>query len=185
MDAQARLVAGLQSGEDWAPAEFWDRFWPDIYAICARILGNGPDATDTAVDVLTDFMVDYVHRLSSPEALWSYLRLMAARRSVRLREHREKMVCLKEDQLVDSHDLSQEDAAECAILMPRLNACLKELTPKAQQAIRLRYGKQMTNQRIGALLGGSKQYIGRLLTKSLKLLRICLEANRHQPQTSV
>ncbi len=184
MDADAGLVEGLKSGDTRVQEEFWKRYWSEVYAICAHILGSGPDATDVAVDLLLDFMTDYVQRLSHPRALRSYLRLMSVRRSLRFRGVRDKNVSTDFENLVDADEPSPEDAVGSAMMMPRLNGCLEELTPKAQQVIRLRFGRQMTNEKIGGLVGGSKQYIGRLLRSSLELLRKCLESGGLQPSAA-
>ncbi|MCP4675518.1 MAG: sigma-70 family RNA polymerase sigma factor [Deltaproteobacteria bacterium] len=177
MDAHTGLVEGLKSGEVRAQEDFWKLYWPETYAICAHILGNGPNATDVAVDLLSDFITKHVHQLSHPKAHRSYLRVMAMRRSLRFRENLGKHVPTDMDSLqLDSDELNPEEAAHVAALMPRLDECLGELTTKAQQAIRLRYDRQMTNEKIGGLVGGSKQYVGRLLRRSLELLRKCLES---------
>ena len=177
MDAHSGLVEGLKSGEVKAQEDFWKLYWPEVYTICAHILGNGPAATDIAVDLLSDFMTKYVHRLSHPKALRSYLRMMAMRRSLRFREDLEKRVPTDVDSLfIDTDGPDPEEAAHVAMLRPGLEVCLGEITPKAQQVIRLRYDQQMTNEKIGGLVGGSKQYIGRLLHRSLGLLRKCLES---------
>ncbi len=119
-DSAAILVAGLKGGEARAQQASWDRYWPEVYAICAQILGGGADATDTAVDLLTDFMVDYVNRLSHPRALRSYLRLMAVRRSLRRREKRSVMEYVDTDRLGDEQAVDPEEAAGYAVLAPRL-----------------------------------------------------------------
>jgi RNA polymerase sigma factor (sigma-70 family) len=76
---------------------------------------------------------------------------------------------------------SVEESAWARALLPRLEDCLGELSPKAQRVLRLRYRKELTNERIGSLVGGSKQYIGRLIRQSLRALRKCLERGRTLP----
>jgi DNA-directed RNA polymerase specialized sigma24 family protein len=60
-----------------------------------------------------------------------------------------------------------------------LDRCLTHLTDKARQVLRLKYTEQWTNEHIGQIVGGSKQYIGRLIRQSLELLRSCIEKNCH------
>ena len=69
-----------------------------------------------------------------------------------------------------------EEMAHWQALAPFLDGCLEKLTPKARQALRLKYGQQMNNVKIGQMLGGSKQYISRLVIDCLHALRRCIES---------
>ena len=60
-------------------------------------------------------------------------------------------------------------------LLQRLGEFLLKCGPKAQSTIRLKYRLGHSNAEIGKIVGGSKQYIGRLLSKSLALLHDCLK----------
>ena len=172
----ASRVARLRTGDADEQGVFFRNHWSEIYAICARILGDGPDACDVTVDILCDFLFDYVKSLKKAQAMRSYLRLMAVRRSLRLRNKRGKSVETDSESLPDQTGCSPEHAASMVWWHPRLTECLSRLTPKAQQVVRLRYGQDLANERIGEMVGGSKQYIGRLLSKSLGKLKECLEA---------
>jgi RNA polymerase sigma factor (sigma-70 family) len=175
VDSTAALIAGLKPGNASDQHRFWDLHWREVYTICAHILGFGPEAMDMAVEVLCDFIFKYVHQLGNPHSARSYLRLMATRRSLRHRDGRCELGDENADNLPDNAAVDPEEAAGFSILLPRLADCLARLRPKAQQVIRLRYGREMTNESIGDLVGGSKQYIGRLVRRSLVLLRACLE----------
>lgn len=172
----AEWVAGLQSGEAAWQGRFFSAHWGSVYPICARILRSAPDANDVATDVLVDFMFKYVDTLSRPEALAGYLRLMAVRRSLRFRQ---RQTAGQEDAevegLVDREGQSPEEAAGLRALMPRLERCLDELTPRSQQVLRLHYAGEMANEKIGAIVGCTKQHVGRIIKQSLQLLRACLE----------
>ncbi len=184
MKTDEHLIAGLKDNQDWAKECFWSRYEREIQLICARVLGPGPDAVDTAVDVLIEFMFDAVHRLSHPKALRSYLRLMAVRRCYRRQQEQCKYRDTNTDLLNDDSGRDPETETEFRRMMEGLNHCLGTLTPKAQQIMRLRYGRQITNEQIGGLVGGSKQYIGRVIRKSLGLLKVCLD-QRTQGQASM
>lgn len=168
------LAEGLKAGSTEAQLELWRKYWDAVYPICARILKNPADGTDVAVDLLTDFMNHHVKQLNKPEALSAYLRLMAIRRAMSYRERYAKMAPLNYDPK-DHNGTDPEEIAHWRALAPRLRACLNELTPKARQALRLRYGQQQNNVEIGRRLVGSKQYIGRLIKQSLASLKRCIE----------
>ena len=108
----------------------------------------------------------------------TYLRLAATRRALRRRQGAGKHDELEADQMPDDDARAPDRVAGVKLLLPRLEGCLEGLTPKAQQVLKLRFGSEMTNERIGELVGGSKQYIGRLIKESADKLRDCLEAGR-------
>ena len=146
--------------------------------MCLRISRSSVLATDTAVDLLTDFMFDHVENVRDPGGIRAYLRLMAVRRSLRKKER--SLLQVPIDDRISGHSAANgvEAAAEFLHLLPRLEECLGMLTPKAQSAIRLKYTRQIPDREIGNLIGGSKQYIGRLLGRSLELLRECINGNK-------
>ena len=173
---EVALVAGLKAGDEKARVRFWRTYWDVAYPVCARILGSGAETTDIAVDLLTDFMTHFVNRLEEPRALRTYVRLMAVRRAQEASKRRRRNEAL----LVDPKDetiATPEELAHWQALAPHLNDCLEKLTPKSRQALRLKYGQQLNHVEIGKMLGGSKQYISRLVLSSLDVLRECIESS--------
>lgn len=168
-------LAALKAGDTEAQARFWSLHWDRVYATCARVLGYGVDASDVATDVVHDFLFTYVQNIEHERAIVSYLRLMATRRSLRKRRGADRHKELEPEALPDDGARSAEQLANTQMLLPRLNDCLEELTPKAQQVLKLRFAGDMTNERIGQVVGGSKQYIGKLIRQCTEKLRTCLE----------
>lgn len=168
------LLRGLQQQDSSCQLQFWNSYWTKVYTICVRVLGRGADATDLAVDILTEFMDTRMHDLEKASSMSAYLRLMAVRRALDLKKNRARASALTYD-IDDKSSISPEDHAVVTTLMPRLENCLPNLTVKAQQTLRLKYVEQWSNERIGTLVGGSRQYIGRLIKQSLNLLRSCIE----------
>jgi len=169
------LVERLKADDEDARAHLWTHYWDLVFGRCLKVLHNKADAADVAVDVLTDFMFKRVYKLSEPKAMRSYLRLAAVRRALKWRDMRDRNSSMGDEVMADPTDRSA--SYEVSAMMPKVSACLSELSPKAIQVIRLRFGQEMTNEKIGKLVGGSKQYIGQLLARSLKALAKCLEAN--------
>lgn len=164
----------LQSGDEKTQAGFYKAHWDDVLRICVKTQGNTPQASDTTSEVLTDFIFTYVHKMTHPGAMRSYVHLMAVRRSLRAKG---KIETTSSDVLefLAAEGKNPEEAACLADMMPQLNKCVGKLTPKAQEVLQLRYGQDLTNQKIGIIVGGSKQYIGKLIRGSLKALRECLD----------
>jgi len=167
----------LRRGDPAAQQRFWRRYLPAVRAICADILGPGPDAADEAVNVMVDFLFRYARELSDARTAPAYVKLMAARRARKLRVRRRQawgQVAELTEEHEDPTPLRPDDAALAAALQPRLEGCLAQLRPKAREVLILRFRSELTTEAIGGLVGGSKQYIGRLITQSLLALRTCL-----------
>lgn len=175
MQAPVIDIEKLKQGDSSAQRDFWERHFNEVLAICSKILGPGADATDIATDLLSDFLFNYVHNLSNPNGYRAYLRIMAVRRSLRRKQKAHQNISFDEMELPSKEHVTPEEDASVSLLLPKLSECLSTLTPKAQSVVRLKYTKQMTNEHIGQTVGGSKQYIGRLLTQSLDVLLNCLQ----------
>ena len=145
-----KLADGLRSGEPKAQKQFRHKYWKRVYTICIRILGQGPDATDAAVDLMTDFTDRHVHHLSDPRAVWAYLRLMAVRQSLEIKKRRDRARALDPD-VEDFSERTPESEAELNRLRPRLERCLEQLTEKAQKCLRLKYTEDLTNEQVEEL----------------------------------
>ncbi|MFT7579403.1 MAG: RNA polymerase sigma factor (sigma-70 family) [Myxococcota bacterium] len=165
----------LKAEDTDAQQAFWLAYWDRTYAICARILGTGANASEVASDVMSDFLFKYVQGIEEQRAVWSYVKLMATRRALRFKKRAARGSELLQETVADDDALGQDVLAGTALLLPKLGDCLDILTPKAQQVLKLRFGGDLTNERIGVLVGGSKQYIGRLIRQSTEKLRTCIE----------
>ena len=175
LKSEETLLAELKSGSASAQHKFFENYWDEVQKICAKVLNNNADSVDIAMDVLTDFIYKYAHNLSNAKAMRSYIRLMAVRRSLNHKQKQAKLHELNTETQKDEKASDPEESAGLAILSRHLNDCVDKLSSKSRQAIRLKYRKDITNEEIGSILGFSKQYTGRLLSSSLKLLKDCLQ----------
>lgn len=186
MKIPVEQISLLKQEDNEARQQFWKQQFQSVLSICSRILGAGPSAVDVTVDLLNDFLFHYVHRLSNEEGAWAYLKLMAVRRSVRERKRLAKKEsfdeCMIPGGAMALSGIAQDEIAKQELVgyLLLLNECLEGLSPKAQSTIRLKFKKGLSNQDIGLLVGGSKQYIGKLIQKSLVLLKKCI----HQKEVS-
>lgn len=181
-----QIVTGLKRRDKGAFELFWNNYYHRVYPICAFILGHGPDAVDMTVDILVDFVEKHADNLSTPRALFSFLRQMAVRRSIRMRDKRDKVTCLERDsQLGLEDETTPEQEAEMNQLMPLLSQCLEHMTPKTQMTLRMKYANKISNEEIGRVLGGSKSYIGRVLNNGRETLRKCIEKKAAEANLAV
>lgn len=175
MTTEQDWLSDLKNRDAAVQQQFWAAQWPVVYAISRYILGNSADASEVAVDVLSDFMTTYLHNVTTSDSVQAYIRLMATRRALKYRTKRNRMVAVEFDSFSDLDNLDPEQVAQLSQLIPRISVCMEKLTPKAQSVVRLRYRKHMTKTAIAETVGASKQYIGRLLKRSLELLKLCLD----------
>jgi RNA polymerase sigma factor (sigma-70 family) len=171
-------LARLKARDRQAQARFYNNFRERVQAVCQRVLGSGPDAADVATDVIGDFLFQYVDGVESPRAVTTYLKLMATRRSLRWLRRGERSEEVADDTPADGEarpDHANDQAIWVGQMAPRLSGCLEHLTPKAREVLKLRFSTDLTNEAIGDIVGGSKQYIGRLLKESTEKLKLCLE----------
>lgn len=166
----------LQARDPRALAELHQELYRPLQALCFRLLGDSIAAEHAADDVWTDFVVSHVDHLQQGEAAGAYLRMVAVRHCCRLREfqakHRE-LPELTDDRIGAEDELIRE--SEARRQTRRLERCLGRLTARARRIVRLRYHREMTQESIGQAVGLTKQYIGRILAKSLEQLRRCME----------
>jgi RNA polymerase sigma factor (sigma-70 family) len=167
------MLSRLKANDANEQASFWRQHRPGVLALARRVLGPTSEAEELADEVLVDFLYVAVHRIDHEEAIRNYVRLMTVRRALRRSKRRRKQTPFGEAHFAAPND---PDELTFKLMMPRLEGCLEGLTPKARQALTLRYRGEMTTEHIGKIVGGSKQYIGRLLTKSLEALRGCIDA---------
>ena len=177
-------LALLKARDPHAQARFFRGHRPRVEALCARVLGHGADALEISTDVLGDFLFRYVDGVESPRAVSTYLKLMATRRSLRWVRTRGRSDEVQEDDGGALELGPREPAGNQPIdqaiwarqMMPRLDGCMGQLTPKAREVLKMRFSTELTNESIGDIVGGSKQYIGRLIKESTDKLRKCLES---------
>ena len=180
MVSRNTLFERLKSGCSVAEREFWQQQWLVLHPICLHLLGSEAEATEVVVEVLTEFIMKYVHIIENPLSMNSYVRLMATRKCLKIKRNWQRQVSLDFDMFEGENSFNPEEQAIIVHLVPRLSECMTHLTPKAQTALQLRYRSEMTKTAISDLLGVSKQYLGRLLKRSLELLKRCLERDEEE-----
>lgn len=172
-------LARLKARDPAAQARFFRSHRERVEAICGRVLGGGRDAQEIAADVLGDFLFTYVDGVESPRAVTTYLKLMATRRSLRWVRAKDRSEEVDDEgpapPIAGQGEGEVDDRIWQRQMIPRLDGCLESLTPKAREVLKLRFSTELTNESIGDIVGGSKQYIGRLIKESTEKLKQCLE----------
>ena len=177
-EKEKKIVQALKRNDKRAQLAFWKEQHPKMVRLCFQVLQDEIGAEEIATEVLVDFIFRRVHELRHDGAAASYLKLMAVRRAVRMRDQLHRFSGELNEDVPGQEVPSILDTVEAGTLLPRLAACLEKLSAKSRKALQLRYGEEMTTERIGNLLGCSKQYVGRLIRNSLLFLRDCIE--RHE-----
>jgi RNA polymerase sigma factor (sigma-70 family) len=175
MDAE--LLDRLRARDPQAQAALRRELFPRVLAVCRRLLLDATLAAEVAEDIWMDFVFEGAERLRAPEAVGAYLRVMTVRRCVRLREGLARQVEFDESCALDAcaPEAGLEAGLDQRRLQARLAGCLRRLSDRARQIVRMRFFLDLTQEEIGRAFGVSKQYAGRVLQRSLDALRVCLE----------
>ncbi len=131
-------LALLKARDPLAQGRFFRAHRGRVEVLCARVLGHGADALEIATDVLGDFLFQYVDGVESPRAVSTYLKLMATRRSLRWLRTRGRSDEMQDDdggavELGREREAPVDQAIWARQMMPRLDGCLEQLTPKARE----------------------------------------------------
>lgn len=181
METANTFLKRLQSREATAQVELRRQYRPKLTNTCEGILQDSATAEQTAEDVIEDFLFEHVDHLRSSSAIAAYLRMAAVRRSVRARDLRNRH--REVDELVEARsdppthtEASMLDAIDDRAQIEKMLGCMQRLNDRPRHLLRLRYLKGETLEVIGSSVGVSKQYVGRVIKKSLETVRRCMEA---------
>ncbi|MBI5545991.1 MAG: sigma-70 family RNA polymerase sigma factor [Deltaproteobacteria bacterium] len=170
-------LLGLRRGDGRTLRDLHAELFPRVRAVCRQLLKAPAVADETAHDVWTDFVVDRAPGLKHPGAIAAYLHMMAVRRCC---DQRRLQMRLDERDLAGEADGSESVEAHLAAsseqreLEARLAGCMERLTGRTREVLRMRFHRSMTQEAIGEVFGASKQYVGKVLKKSLEALRRCM-----------
>jgi RNA polymerase sigma factor (sigma-70 family) len=171
------LLTQLQQRDPCAQASFYRVNRGALLALARATLSCPADAPALVADVFTDFFYRYVDFIRDERSVASYLRVMIVRRS-----RRQNLSGARIDNLDENMaDPSQPDlvqSADCTRWTVWLDDCLATLADRARRLVRLHYGHELSLSQIGSQMGVSKQAVGKIVQKSLELLRCCLEDKR-------
>lgn len=169
------MLDRLKAREPDAQQELARELFPRVLKLCRREL-RGDLAEHVAADVWTDFLFFEVDHVRSPDAIPTYLRMMTVRRCRRMQSWQSRHSPLPE--LEPLHGGEDEAVAKLdeQRRIVRLTGCLERLTPRVRGVLRMRFRHGLTQESIGASLGVTRQYAGRLVSAGLDTLRDCLEA---------
>lgn len=158
-----KLVQQIQSGDEAALEQFYDRYSALVYAVCLRVLGQTADAEETMVEVFWEIW-DKPHRYDERRgSVVSYLMVLARSRAIDRRRSRTSHAAVT----LDNHDGDGERARPPAIPAttpePIDDARLSEqrhhvvqgldlLTPAQREAVVLSFFQGLSHQQIAVQL---------------------------------
>ena len=111
-----------------------------------------------------------------PAATSAYLRKIAFHRYVTYQRRAGKMTALENlDEIeADWNRLAADDQGEA--MLAALKLCLAELTPRARQALEMKFRDDQTREAIAAMLEITEHGAKNLLQRAKQQLRTCVEA---------
>lgn len=170
------LLDQLKAGSAVAQAQVYGALRAEVTAIGARLGLGAIDAESMAADLFIDFFFRFVQEVRAPAAIPAYLKMMAVRRGHRLKRRAEREAATEEQDRIDPEARSPDEALELQRYLKWLDACLEGLTPRARSVLKLQYGHALSFAQAGEHLGVSKQAVHKISSKSVELLRRCIES---------
>jgi RNA polymerase sigma-70 factor (ECF subfamily) len=183
----SELLTAVRRGDLRAFRALYDRFGPEVLALCQRILHHRADAEDAVADVFWEVWQRRERYDASRGAARAYLMTLARSRAIdRLRSQAARPEARLEHgrRLAEGESLaafvpSPEESAAYSEMKTRVARALAELDPRQRQAMELAYYEGLSHQqiadRLAAPLGTVKSHIRKGLAKlryALKPLRV-------------
>jgi RNA polymerase sigma-70 factor (ECF subfamily) len=181
-DSDAELLKAVALGDRAAFAELYERFAPELFALCERILHSRDEAEDAVADIFWEVWRRRDRYDSHRGAARTYLITLARSRSIdRLRslaarpEMKDKSPVDAASTLAAAGKLPEDQAAS-AELRVRVAEALAELTARQRAAMELAYYQGLSHQqiadRLAAPLGTVKTHIRQGLAKLRMAIRL-------------
>jgi RNA polymerase sigma factor (sigma-70 family) len=176
------LLARLKDRDIVAQQELLKEHDGWIMAICVKQLGDRELARECTQDIFHDFLIKYVDNIRDARAIPAYLRMMAVHRTQRLKIFRQKHQSFEEqigDACQETEESQRVEAVDREIFLHRLHNCLHKLTDKARKVVKLHYYQELTMAQTGERMGVSRQYVSKVITKGLTVLKRCMGVFQH------
>jgi RNA polymerase sigma-70 factor, ECF subfamily len=177
------LLAAVRCGDRRAFRALYDRFAPEVLALCERILHHRADAEDAVADVFWEVWQRRDRYDASRGGARPYLMTLARSRAIdRLRSQAARPEARTEgarrtpeqDELTGSI-ASPEDSAAYAELKVRVAAALAELDARQREAMELAYYEGLSHQQIAERLTAPLGTVKTHIRKGLAKLRFALQ----------
>ena len=177
------LMAAVRCGDRRAFRALYDRFAPEVLALCERILHHRADAEDAVADVFWEVWQRRDRYDASRGGARPYLMTLARSRAIdRLRSQAARPEARTEgarrtpeqDELTGTM-ASPEDSAAYAELKVRVAAALAELDARQREAMELAYYEGLSHQQIAERLTAPLGTVKTHIRKGLAKLRFALQ----------
>jgi RNA polymerase sigma-70 factor (ECF subfamily) len=177
----ADLLACVRLGDREAFRALYERFAPEVLALCERILHSRADAEDAVADIFWEVWQRRQRYDATRGAPRTYLMTLGRSRAIdRLRSHKARPDM--DDKRRTDGELtlpavgpSPQDAAAAEELRSRVVAAMADLNHRQREAMELAYfeglSHQQISERLAAPLGTVKTHIRQGLTRLRSVLR--------------
>jgi RNA polymerase sigma-70 factor (ECF subfamily) len=177
------LLAAVRCGDRRAFRALYDRFAPEVLALCERILHHRADAEDAVADVFWEVWQRRDRYDASRGGARPYLMTLARSRAIdRLRSQAARPEARNEGarRTPEQNELtgtmaSPEDSAAYAELKVRVAAALAELDARQREAMELAYYEGLSHQQIAERLTAPLGTVKTHIRKGLAKLRFALQ----------
>jgi RNA polymerase sigma-70 factor (ECF subfamily) len=181
-ESDADLLAAVRLGDRDAFRALYDRFAPEMFALCERILHSRDDADDAVADIFWEVWRRRERYDAGRGTPRTYLLTLGRSRAIDRLRSRAARPDMNHQRRTDGEEQlpaagrSPEDAAAAAELRSRVTIALADLSTRQREAMELAYFEGLSHQqiadRLAAPLGTVKTHIRQGLVKLRTALRI-------------
>jgi RNA polymerase sigma-70 factor (ECF subfamily) len=179
--SDADLLASVRFGDREAFRALYERFAPEVLALCERILHSRADAEDAVADIFWEVWQRRERYDSSRGAPRTYLMTLGRSRAIDRLRSKKARPDMDDKRRTDGEltlaadGPSPQDAAAAVELRSRVAAAMADLNQRQREAMELAYFEGLSHQqiaeRLAAPLGTVKTHIRQGLTKLRGVLR--------------
>lgn len=171
------LVHLMQSGNEAAFTELYNRYWDKLFAIAAHKLQNLAEAEEVVQDIYLELW-NRRAGLQITTSLPAYLSTAVKFKVINILALRHRRLRYQEHavQVAAAGDLSTEQWLRFGELQSRLTALVNELPDKCRLVFRLSREEGLSHKEIAATIGVAEKTVEAHLSRALRTLRTQLRS---------
>lgn len=171
------LLHLLQSDNEAAFTEIYNRYWDKLFSIAAHKLQNFAEAEEVVQDIFLEIW-NRRHQLTITSSLSAYLATAVKYKVINIFALRNRQLQYQQHavQTVASQDLSTEQWLSFGELRNRLAILVGELPEKCRLVFHLSREEGMSHKEIAATIGIAEKTVEAHLSRALRTLRTQLQS---------
>ena len=170
----AVLLARLQSGEEQAMAELYDRYSKIVYSVALRVLRDTAAAEDVMQEIFMQVWRTPGGFVATKGSLGGWLAVVARNRAIDVLRRKRPSEEIEEVALASNFDLAEE--SERNLLMERARAAVVTLPPEQRKMLEMAFFDGLTHAEIAEMTGDPLGTVKTRIRSALMTVRKAFQA---------